>query len=111
HAAWILNLPGEVKVFFDPPVLPDAPFVLWDSKIGDGLTIILKLINVTTCASNRWRTTMSGDPPRKNATRFLRVICHPRVRVRYHALYDINNVTPQRVERFLQDVRHEMAHY
>jgi len=111
HPVWNFGWPAMLKGYFDRIFLPDVSFVLEDGKIGPGLTNIRKLTTVTTYGSKRWRAMVLGDPPRKNATRFLRVICHPRVRVRYHALYDINNVTPQRVERFLQDVRHEMAHY
>lgn len=111
HPVWNFGWPAMLKGYFDRIFLPEVSFTLKDGKIGPGLTNIRKLTTVTTYGSKRWRAIVLGDPPRKNATRFLRVICHPRVKVRYHALYDINNVTPQRVERFLQDVRKEMSQF
>ena len=54
---------------------------------------------------------MLGDPPRKNGTRFLRVICDPRVKVRYHALYDINNMSPERAAAFIEKVRAAMLRF
>lgn len=111
HPVWNFGWPAMLKGYIDRIFLPDVSFVLKDGKIGPGLTNIRKLSTVTTYGSKRWRAMVLGDPPRKNATRFLRVICHPRVRVRYHALYDINNATPQRVERYLQEIRHEMSRF
>lgn len=111
HPVWNFGWPAMLKGYFDRIFLPEVSFTLKDGKVGPGLTNIRKLTTVTTYGSKRWRAMVLGDPPRKNATRFLRVICHPRVRVRYHALYDINNVTPQRVERFLKDIRQEMSRF
>lgn len=111
HPVWNFGWPAMLKGYIDRIFLPEVSFTLKDGKVGPGLTNIRKLTTVTTYGSKRWRAMVLGDPPRKNATRFLRVICHPRVRVRYHALYDINNVKPQRVERFLQDVRQEMSRF
>lgn len=111
HPVWNFGWPAMLKGYFDRIFLPEVSFTLKDGKVGPGLTNIRRLTTVTTYGSKRWRAMVLGDPPRKNATRFLRVICHPRVRVRYHALYDINNVTPQRVERFLKDIRQEMSRF
>lgn len=111
HPVWNFGWPAILKGYVDRIFLPDVSFVLKDGKIGPGLTNIRKLATVTTYGSKRWRAMVLGDPPRKNATRFLRVVCNRRVKVDYHALYDINNVTPQRVERFLDKVRLEMARF
>jgi putative NADPH-quinone reductase len=111
HPVWNFGWPAMLKGYIDRIFLPEVSFTLKDGKIGPGLTNIRRLTTVTTYGSKRWRAMVLGDPPRKNATRFLRVICHPRVKVRYHALYDINNVNPERVERFLQDVRQEMSRF
>jgi putative NADPH-quinone reductase len=109
HPVWNFGWPAILKGYLDRVFLPDVSFVFRDGKIGPGLTNIRKLATVTTYGSKRWRAMVLGDPPRKNATRFLRVICHPKVRVGYHALYDINNVTRARTDAFVADVRARMA--
>lgn len=111
HPVWNFGWPAILKGYFDRVFLPDVSFKLAEGKVSPGLTNIRKLTTVTTYGSKRWRAMVLGDPPRKNGTRFLRVVCNPAVRVRYHALYDINNVTPDRVERFMDKVRHEMARF
>ncbi len=108
HPVWNFGWPAILKGYFDRVFLPDVSFVLKDGKIGPGLTNIRKLTTVTTYGSKRWRAAVLGDPPRKNATRFLRVICNPRVKVRYHALYDINNISAERAAGFVERVRLEM---
>jgi len=111
HPVWNFGWPAILKGYFDRVFLPDVSFKLEDGKVSPGLTNIRKLTTVTTYGSKRWRAMVLGDPPRKNGTRFLRVVCAPGVRVRYHALYDINNVTPVNVERFIEKIRHEMGRF
>lgn len=111
HPVWNFGWPAILKGYFDRVFLPDVSFKLQDGRLSPGLTNIRKLSTVTTYGSRRWRAMVLGDPPRKNATRFLRAVCHPAVRVRYHALYDINNATPERVEWFMGRIRREMARF
>lgn len=111
HPVWNFGWPAILKGYFDRIFLPDVSFKLAEGKVSPGLTNIRKLTTVTTYGSKRWRAMFLGDPPRKNGTRFLRVVCHPTVRVRYHALYDINNATADRVTRFKEKVRHEMTRF
>lgn len=111
HPVWNFGWPAILKGYIDRVFLPDVSFVLNDGKIGPGLTNIKKLVTVTTYGSKRWRAFVLGDPPRKNATRFLRVICDPRVKVRYHALYDINNMSQERAEAFIEKVRSAMLRF
>lgn len=111
HPVWNFGWPAILKGYFDRIFLPDVSFKLAEGKVSPGLTNIRKLTMVTTYGSKRWRAMFLGDPPRKNGTRFLRVVCHPTVRVRYHALYDINNATADRVTRFKEKVRQEMTRF
>lgn len=111
HPVWNFGWPAILKGYFDRVFLPDVSFRLADGKVSPGLTNIRKLSTVTTYGVPRWRAMVLGDPPRRNGTRFLRVVCHPGVRVRYHALYNINNARPERVGRFLDQVRQEMRRF
>lgn len=111
HPVWNFGWPAILKGYIDRIFLPDVSFKLTDGKLSPGLTNIKKLSTVTTYGSPRWRAMVLGDAPRKNGTRFLRAVCHPMVKVNYHALYNINNVTPDKVERYLAKIRQEMARF
>jgi len=111
HPIWNFGWPAILKGYFDRVFLPDVSFKLQDGQLSPGLTNIRKLATVTTYGSKRWRAMVLGDPPRRNATRFLRVVCNPRVKVKYHALYDINNVTNERTEAFIEQVRTSMLRF
>lgn len=111
HPVWNFGWPAILKGYFDRIFLPGVSFKLQDGKLGPGLGNIRKLVTVATYGSKRWRAVVLGDPPRKNGTRFLRVVCSPRVKVGYHALYDINNITPAQIDAFKAKIRREMANF
>jgi NAD(P)H dehydrogenase (quinone) len=111
HPVWNFGWPAILKGYFDRIFLPDVSFTFDNGKVGPGLTNIRKLATITTYGSKRWRAFVLGDPPRKNATRFLRVVCHPRVKVRYHALYDVNNISEDRAAAFIDKVRARMLRF
>lgn len=111
HPVWNFGWPAILKGYFDRIFLPDVSFKLRDGQLSPGLTNIRKLATVTTYGSNRWRAMFLGDAPRRNGTRFLRVVCNPRVKVHYHALYDINNATMKRTEAFVEEVRAAMLRF
>ncbi|MBL8551286.1 MAG: NAD(P)H-dependent oxidoreductase [Hyphomonadaceae bacterium] len=108
HPVWNFGWPAMLKGYFDRVFLPDVSFTMCDGKLKPGLTNIRKLTTVTTYGVDRLRALVLGDPPRANATRFLRVVCAPGARTRYLALYGINTVTPKRVTSFLDRVQREM---
>ncbi|MCX8998384.1 NAD(P)H-dependent oxidoreductase [Rhizobiaceae bacterium BDR2-2] len=111
HPVWNFGWPAILKGYFDRVFLPDVSFKLRDGQLSPGLTNIRKLATVTTYGSKRWRAWVLGDAPRRNATRFLRVVCNPRVKVQYHALYDMNNVTPAEAEAYVEKVRAAMLRF
>ncbi|CUH63650.1 azoreductase [Thalassovita gelatinovora] len=111
HPVWNFGWPAILKGYFDRIFLPDVSFKLRDGELRPGLTNIKKLATVTTYGAKRHRAFVLGDPPRKNGTRFLRVVCDPRVKVQYHALYDMNNVTEARAGAFIKKVRQAMLKF
>lgn len=109
HPVWNFGWPAILKGYFDRVFLPGVSFTMDDAgKLSPGLANIRKLATVTTYGVDRLRALYLRDPPRANATRFLRVVCNRKVKVRYLALYGINGMTPRRVERFMGRVREEM---
>lgn len=108
HPVWNFGWPAIMKGYLDRVFLPEVSFVFKTGRLGPGLTNIRKLSTVTTYGSKRWRAAVLGDAPRKNATRFLRAVCHPRVRVSYHALYNIDRVNDAQIEAFIDKVGQKM---
>ncbi|MDX5359135.1 MAG: NAD(P)H-dependent oxidoreductase [Rhodobacterales bacterium] len=111
HPVWNFGWPAILKGYFDKVFLPDVSFKMRDGQLSPGLQNIRKLATVTTYGSKRWRAWFLGDAPRRNATRFLRVCCHPMVKVSYHALYDMNNVTRAQTEAYVARVRAAMLKF
>ena len=109
HPVWNFGWPAMLKGYFDRVFLPGVSFKIDEAGVlSPGLDNIRKLATVTTYGVDRWRALYLGDPPRMNATRFLRVVCNRKVKVKYLALYGINAMTEERAARFLARVRKEM---
>jgi putative NADPH-quinone reductase len=108
HPVWNFGWPAMLKGYFDRVFLPGVSFKMADGKLTPGLDNIRKLTSVTTYGVDRLRALYLADPPRANATRFLRVVCGRKVKVNYLALYGINNMTEAKVAKFLAKVRKEM---
>jgi NAD(P)H dehydrogenase (quinone) len=109
HPVWNFGWPAILKGYFDRVFLPGVSFNFDESgKLSPGLANIRRLTTVTTYGVDRLRALYLGDPPRANATRFLRVVCHPKVKVDYLALYGINDMTEARAGRFIAKVRKTM---
>ena len=109
HPIWNFGWPAMLKGYFDRVFLPGVSFEIDDAgNVSPGLANIRKLATVTTYGVDRLRALYLGDPPRMNATRFLRVVCNGKVKIRYLALYGINGMTQVRAARFLARVRKEM---
>jgi len=108
HPVWNFGWPAMLKGYFDRVFLPGVSFKMADGKLSPGLANIRKLATVTTYGVDRLRAIYLGDPPRMNATRFLRVVCAPKGKVRYLGLYGINSMTEARARRFMDRVRREM---
>jgi putative NADPH-quinone reductase len=111
HPVWNFGWPAILKGYFDRVFLPDVSFVFKENRLGPGLTNIRKLSTVTTYGSPRWRAAVLGDAPRKNGTRFLRAVCNPKVKVSYHALYNIDRASPQEVETYINKVGQAMRRF
>lgn len=110
HPVWNYGYPAILKGYFDRIFLPGVSFTMPDGgdrgKLKPGLDNIRKVAFVTTYGGDRWRTWVMGDPPRRVAMRWGWVTF--RTRPRYLALYDMNNSTPERLDRFQRQVRQEM---
>ena len=107
---WIFGFPAILKGFFDRVCVPGVAFKLENGKLSPNLTQIDKIAAVTTYGGHRFRALAAGDPPRKIVTRAIRFYCQPK-KLRYLALYDMNNTTIQKRDAFLRRVSDEMDQF
>ncbi len=105
---WNFGYPAILKGYFDRVFLPGVSFKLEDGKVFGALSNIRKLAAVTTYGATPMRAFLAGDPPRKLIKRAVWGVTKPD-KVRYLALYDMNNSTQAQREVFLAKVTSEMA--
>ncbi len=105
---WNFGYPAILKGFLDRVFLPGVSFDLDGPNVTPALTHIRKLAAVTTYGGARRRALLAGDPPRRHFTRSLWHVCRPE-RMRYLALYGMNDATADRRAGFLDRVGREMA--
>lgn len=104
---WNYGYPAILKGFFDRVFLPGVSFYLADGQMSRALDNIRKLAAVTTYGGHRFKAMLAGDPPRRIVTRMLRNTTRPD-KMRYLALYDMNNADTRAREAFAARVRREM---
>lgn len=105
---WNFGYPAILKGYFDRVFLPGVSFRLEDGGVKPNLHNIRKLAAVTTYGGTRMRAFLAGDPPRKVVTRAVWNVSRAG-KMRYLALYDMNNATDAQRGAFLERVRTEMA--
>ena len=115
HPVWNYGYPAILKGYFDRIFLPGVSFDLVGGdeadkgKLVPALKNIRKVAYITSYGGDRVRTWLMGDPTRRLAMSWAWVTFGTRMPPKYLALYDMNNATPERLERFLARVRREMA--
>ena len=105
---WNFGYPAILKGFLDRVFLPGVSFKLENGGTTPILHNIRKLAAVVTYGGDRWRAMLIGDPPRKCVKRAVRAVVHPLAKMRYIALYDMNNNGEERLNAFRDRVAAEM---
>lgn len=103
YPTWWSGQPAMLKGWIDRVWIKG---VAWDLPPGaTRLTPLLRNIRritvVTTHGSSKLINALEGETGKRVAFRSLRVICHPRCRTRWIALYNIDRATDQQRQRFL----------
>ena len=105
---WNFGYPAILKGFLDRVFLPGVSFDLDGPRVRPALTHVRRLAAVTTYGGARSRAVLAGDPPRRHFTRSVWHVCRPE-RMRYLALYGMNDASDARRGAFVERVGREMA--
>ncbi|MEM6381388.1 MAG: NAD(P)H-dependent oxidoreductase [Pseudomonadota bacterium] len=94
YPTWWYGPPAMLKGWLEKSMVAGVAFHMpsdEQANIQRGLENIRTLAIFTTCGATRLLSTMIGHPGRKTILRGLRILCHPRARTHYLALYDMNH--------------------
>ncbi|MEM1287690.1 MAG: NAD(P)H-dependent oxidoreductase [Pseudomonadota bacterium] len=107
YPTWWYGPPAMMKGWLEKSMVAGVAFHMpseHDANIKRGLDNIRTLAVFTTCGATRFLSTLIGHPGRKIILRGLRILCHPRVRTRYVALYDMNHADDARRQTHIERV-------
>lgn len=107
YPIWNFGYPAILKGYFDRVFLPGVSFKMENGGVQGCLTNIRKLAAVTTYGATPIRAFLAGDPPRKLIKRAVWGATKPD-KVRYLALYDMNNADLPKRAAFLAKVKAEL---
>jgi NAD(P)H dehydrogenase (quinone) len=105
YPTWWYGLPAMLKGYFDRVWAPGIAFDLGANGAvdTDRLAHIRKLGVVTTYGSPWWLIRLyMGDPERKLWGRAIRKLCSKGCTLDWHAQYNMDTTSPERLERFRQ---------
>lgn len=104
YPTWYYGAPAMLKGWLERVWLPGVTFDIPDAKHKrprPKLQNIRCLVGITTSGSPWWVFKLIRDPGRSLWTRGLRPLFHPRCKVRWQQLYNMNNTTPKDREAFM----------
>jgi NAD(P)H dehydrogenase (quinone) len=111
YPTWWSGPPAILKGWFDRTWANEVAFVLppGTARLRGRLHNIRRLIVVTTHGASKLVNAAEGETGKRMVGRPLRVLCHPRARLRWVALYGMDTSTPDQRVRFLERAANAVA--
>lgn len=111
YPTWWSEQPAVLKGWFDRVWTEGVAFHRpgGPKRITRGLRQIRTLAVVTTHGSPRWINFLQGQTGRIRVSRGLRLLCHPRARMHWLAMYSMDRATDADRARFLERVEQRIA--
>lgn len=111
YPTWWAGQPAMLKGWFDRVW---ANGVAWDlpegaNRLRPRLRNVRRIVAVTTHGSKKYVNALEGEGGKRTVTRSLRLMCHPRARTSWIALYGVDQCSAQRRSGFLDDVERRLA--
>jgi len=111
YPTWWYGQPAMLKGWLDRVFVPHVAFSMPEGagNIRPLLTNIRLVAAISTLGSPRWWWWWMGEPGRRALLNGLAMICHPKCRRLWIALYDMDHVGPAERARFLAKVPRTLA--
>lgn len=109
YPTWWWGLPAILKGWLDRVLVPGVAFTLGDGPPRPALINVRRLVGITTYGSSWLYMRLFNDAGRRTIGRALRMVCHPRARVRWLPMYSIDTAPAARRQAFLATVERRMA--
>ncbi len=106
YPTWWSGQPAMLKGWIDRVWVQGVAWTLpaGSNRLRPLLTNIRRLVAVTTHGSSKLVNAVEGESGKRTLTRSLRVLCHPRARTTWLALYGIDRRTDDQRRAFLDRV-------
>jgi NAD(P)H dehydrogenase (quinone) len=111
YPTWWAGQPAMLKGWIDRVWIQGVAWELPEgaTRLKPLLSNIRKITVVTTHGSSKMINALEGEGGKRVAFRSLRVICHPRCRTRWIALYNLDRATDQQRREFAAKVTRKLA--
>ncbi len=111
HPTWWSGQPAILKGWMDRVWASGVAWTLPEGadRLRPGLRNVRRIVGVTTHGSSKWVNCIQGESGKRTMTRSLRLMCHPRCRTSWIALYGVDRADDATRARFLDRVEHRLA--
>jgi putative NADPH-quinone reductase len=111
YPTWFGGFPSMLKGWLDRVWVEGVAFrrVEGSNRPRGRLTNIRRLVVITTHGSSKWTNAVQGEPGKRLARRWLRVLCHPFARSRWIAMYGVDRSDDAARQAFLRRVEREVV--
>jgi NAD(P)H dehydrogenase (quinone) len=112
YPTWMYGPPAMLKGWMERVLLPGVAFEVAperNARIVGGLNNIRYFLTITTSGSPRWWLRLVRDPGRNMVMRALRILFHPRCRMRWLQLYDMDHASDSDRAKFRRKVERELS--
>ncbi len=113
YPTWWFGLPAMLKGWLERVWVPHVTFKMPTATedIKPNMQHIRLIGAVTTCGASWWVSKLMGEPGRKTLLRGMRILCAPRCKTLYLALYKMDTSSHEKRTNYLAKVSQVIAKF